>query len=293
MLIDFSLSALTSAGGETLSFPEIGVTCIVGGNNVWKSRLLRDINAFLENENAPIVTFTDLQTRKPPIGAEIGAHFLDVAAMVANQPPIQVPQYVPATSGGTQLTLDMFVANYNANAVGLRAAKSFFVWHASAGSLAGAASGSIGHTGMHGTNHPLARVFRDGSIEKALSDLAEESFGLPLILDRLNMEVRLRVGQVTVPTPPLDQPRLAYTDAVRVLPILDEQGDGTKSFMGLVLNVLCGSTRVLLIDEPESFLHPAQARTLGRWLGQQATKRGLQILLSTHDRDFVVGLLDA
>lgn len=292
-MIQFQLDALTSSGCETLSFPEAGVTCIVGGNNVGKSRLLRDINAFLENDRAAVVTFSDLQTLKPSVDAEIAEAFFSVGATEANQPVSQLQQYLPISNGGTALTVEAFVANYNSLGPGLRSAKSFFVWHASAGSLVNAASAGIGHSGMQGTNQPLALVFRDGTIEKALSDLAQESFGLPLTLDRLNMDVRLRVGKVAVPVPALDAPTREYTDAVRELPSLEEQGDGIKSFMGLVLNVLCGTPCVLLIDEPESFLHPAQARALGRWLGKAAVERQLQVIVSTHDRDFVVGLLDS
>jgi hypothetical protein len=49
----------------------------------------------------------------------------------------------------------------------------------------------------------------------------------------------------------------------------------------------------MLIDEPESFLHPGQARALGRWLGRMASESNKQVILATHDRDIVVGLLDS
>ena len=208
-MIEFRLKSLTSSGGETLDFPNAGVTCIVGGNNVGKSRLLRDIDAFIENEQASVVTLSSLEAHKPSVDIEAVETFFSIGATKVPLAVNQLPQYLPITSGGTALTTEMFLANYNGPGPTLRAAKSFFVWHASAGSLANAASGGIGHTGMQGTNQPLALVFRDGAIEQALSDLAEESFGLPLILDRLNMDVRLRVGTVHVSVPPLMLQRLS------------------------------------------------------------------------------------
>jgi len=37
--INFRLESLTASGGETVHLPEAGITCIVGGKNVGKSRL--------------------------------------------------------------------------------------------------------------------------------------------------------------------------------------------------------------------------------------------------------------
>ena len=132
-----------------------------------------------------------------------------------------------------------------------------------------------------------------GELEEELSTLAFEAFGISLTLDRVNTEVRLRVGQVVgIPVPPISHPTLAYADAVASLAALENQGDGIKSFLGLALTVLSTNVDLICVDEPEAFLHPAQARTLGRWLSRQATLRNIQILVATHDRDFVLGLLE-
>ncbi|SDP33179.1 AAA domain-containing protein, putative AbiEii toxin, Type IV TA system [Arthrobacter sp. ok909] len=106
------------------------------------------------------------------------------------------------------------------------------------------------------------------------------------------MDVRLRMGKVDVPIPLFSNPTTEYADAVAALPSLEDQGDGVKSFLGLALAVVTGHSQMLLIDEPEAFLHPGQARALGRWLGVQAKKRNIQVIVSTHNRDFVLGLLD-
>ncbi|WP_396327866.1 ATP-dependent nuclease [Jatrophihabitans lederbergiae] len=74
--------------------------------------------------------------------------------------------------------------------------------------------------------------------------------------------------------------------------MLSEQGDGVKNYLGMVLHLMTSRASVTVIDEPEAFLHPAQARSLGRHLGAQARSRRLQLLTATHDRDFVLGLLE-
>ncbi len=55
--------------------------------------------------------------------------------------------------------------------------------------------------------------------------------------------------------------------------------------------MLTFSHRLLLLDEPEAFLHPAQARALGRWLANRAKTTPTQIILATHNADFLWGIV--
>jgi hypothetical protein len=114
-----------------------------------------------------------------------------------------------------------------------------------------------------------------------------------LALDRINGNLALRVGKVDVPVPKLDSPTVEYADALAALPLVEEQGDGFKSFIGIALHVLAGEQPIVLIDEPEAFLHPGQCRALGRWLAERARDTNRQILIATHDRDIILGLLQA
>lgn len=74
---------------------------------------------------------------------------------------------------------------------------------------------------------------------------------------------------------------------------LDEQGDGFRSFAGVLLSILLSKGRVLLIDEPEAFLHPAQARRLGYWVSEYAREAGSQIVVATHNAHFLRGVLSS
>jgi len=77
------------------------------------------------------------------------------------------------------------------------------------------------------------------------------------------------------------------------LPQLSEQGDGMRSFVGLLLPLLTAKYPIVVIDEPEAFLHPPQAAEMGRILGTLASENKVQIILATHDRNILRGLLDA
>lgn len=82
-----------------------------------------------------------------------------------------------------------------------------------------------------------------------------------------------------------------YLDGLEKLPRLEQEGDGIKSFVGCLLGVLCGAHKVLMVDEPEAFLHPPQARKLGRLLAETASERKRQVIAATHSPDVVIGAL--
>ncbi len=57
-------------------------------------------------------------------------------------------------------------------------------------------------------------------------------------------------------------------------------------------NAFISNHSILFIDEPEAFLHPPQAKLLGKMLAKDLpTER--QLFLATHSEDFLIGLLDA
>jgi hypothetical protein len=62
-----------------------------------------------------------------------------------------------------------------------------------------------------------------------------------------------------------------------------------RSFIGLLLTLAATDYPLVLIDEPEAFLHPPQAREMGRQLAKPTSQ---QRFIATHDSDVLLGLLD-
>lgn len=58
------------------------------------------------------------------------------------------------------------------------------------------------------------------------------------------------------------------------------------------MHVMLGRNFISLVDEPEAFLHPPQARLLGRLLGAERADY-LQLFVATHSADFLRGALDS
>ncbi len=65
-----------------------------------------------------------------------------------------------------------------------------------------------------------------------------------------------------------------------------------RAFVGILLHAFLVEHSCVLIDEPEAFLHPPQARLLARFLVEQELA-SRQIFLATHSGDILRGILDA
>jgi AAA domain, putative AbiEii toxin, Type IV TA system len=134
---------------------------------------------------------------------------------------------------------------------------------------------------------------RDDALELDLSKKFKKAFGVDLIVHRnAGAQVPLHVGIRPFPELGEDRVSLSYVVKVEALPQLQTQGDGMRSFAGVLLASSVGRESILLIDEPEAFLHPPQAKLLGATLVEE---RGdaRQLFIATHSTDVLRGVLDA
>ena len=84
---------------------------------------------------------------------------------------------------------------------------------------------------------------------------------------------------------------LEFGEILDQYPQVHEQGDGIKSFTGILLYMVLDHYCTYLIDEPESFLHPPQAKKMGEVIGQTLAHRQ-QAFISTHSEELIKGLLE-
>lgn len=83
----------------------------------------------------------------------------------------------------------------------------------------------------------------------------------------------------------------AYADVLDTYKQVQNQGDGIKSFTGILLYLMIDYYCTFLIDEPESFLHPPQANIMGKIIGK-TLRHNQQAFISTHSEELIKGLLD-
>ncbi|MEF2975783.1 AAA family ATPase, partial [Subtercola sp. YIM 133946] len=140
---------------------------------------------------------------------------------------------------------------------------------------------------------PLQILSANKSIERELDDLVRGAFGSGIVLNRFaGPQLRLHVGRMTsrVTGSP---PSVEYLEEMARLPTMDLQGDGIRAFVGIVLAVLTSPYSVIMIDEPEAFLHPPQARLLGSFIESHARRTKTRIVIATHSEDILGGIIDS
>lgn len=74
---------------------------------------------------------------------------------------------------------------------------------------------------------------------------------------------------------------------------IDQTSDGVKAFTGIIVELIAGDPRVLLIDEPEAFLHPSLASKLGLEISRAAVQSDKRVFASTHSPAFVMGCIQS
>lgn len=140
---------------------------------------------------------------------------------------------------------------------------------------------------------PAQRLSVDDKLEKKISELFHEAFNAYLILNiRGGSVIPIHVGLPPKMDVGENRGSTSYLEKLRQLPLLEAQGDGMRSFAGILFDVFTTIKTVTMIDEPEAFLHPPQARLLGRMLVKNKPNER-QLFISTHSEDFLKGLLDA
>ncbi|QCH22788.1 hypothetical protein DSM43276_01034 [Mycobacteroides salmoniphilum] len=139
-------------------------------------------------------------------------------------------------------------------------------------------------------NNMLQMLYRKKEIQAALNDVFFSTFNHHITFDYSGLaKLYLRVSQTELILPESAEdanPLLAQ------VPQLDVQGDGMRSFTAVVLSILLTENRIVLLDEPDAFLHPEQARRLGRWIADRASG-DQQIVIATHNAHFLQGMVSS
>lgn len=82
-----------------------------------------------------------------------------------------------------------------------------------------------------------------------------------------------------------------WKNRMKKLECLHDQGDGVRSAVAILASLVVSDHSLFLIDEPETFLHPPQAKMIGKSIVDMS--RGKQCFIATHNIDFIKGVLEA
>lgn len=136
------------------------------------------------------------------------------------------------------------------------------------------------------------KLFTNDARRLRLRNLVHEATGQYLVLDITEGKtLQVRFSDHA----PEDERSLsdANLDFMRRARPLASVSDGVKAYSGILLQMLAGNPGVVFIDEPEAFLHPALARSLGTESSNAAVKERKVVFASTHSPQFVMGAIES
>ncbi|PYP85547.1 MAG: ATPase [Candidatus Angelobacter sp. Gp1-AA117] len=141
----------------------------------------------------------------------------------------------------------------------------------------------------------LQVLFRDDGKREQVRRIVHEAFGLYFVIDPTKLGTfRIRLSCRA----PLDdrEERGIHGAAVKfhadALPI-ESASDGIKAFIGIITEIIAGDPSVVLIDEPEAFLHPSLAFQLGKEVSRISSASGKSLFVATHSANFVMGCIQS
>lgn len=282
------INSIRFSDGNILSFDSNQITVFVGPNNSGKSATLKELNILIRQKNREGKVVKDLELTKTGDISDL----LDFVKEFSIEEFSNNPE--PTYKGYKYSLYKGHISGYWNQSKGLSELHPVFINLLSTEERLKIANppNNISLT-KDAVNHPIHFMQKDDTIELKFSSYFQQAFNEELIVHRnAGNNVPLYVGKRPVPRNGEDRVSVGYLNELEKLPLLHEQGDGMRSFVGVLLSAFISNHNVLLIDEPEAFLHPPQARLLGKMLAKDLpTDR--QLFLATHSGDFLKGLLEA
>ncbi len=278
---------VTFSDGETLTLDENDIIVFVGPNNAGKSAALRELYGWVERSSPGLViknaTITKtgtqedlreyLEANAQKSGSTANLHYGGIGYNIhhANLEYFDRPadRHPVAPFFARQLATESRIKDSNP-APGIRLFQD-------------------------PPTHPIHLLLMDQSLSDDISGKFKHVFGKDLTPFRAGgNEFPLYVGEKPILPPGKDE---LSKEFVRKLltsnDLLHEQGDGMRSFAAVVLHILAARTHsIQLLDEPEAFLHPPQARLIGRYIAENNNLGFSQLFLATHSTDVLEGLIE-
>lgn len=139
-------------------------------------------------------------------------------------------------------------------------------------------------------SNELQALYVDTQSKQMLADEARAVFGKAIWVDNTRgNQLCLRVSDG--PEMPSAEDRLE-PEKMRQYRVIEDEGDGFKSYMAICLTLLLGRRPVVLIDEPEMCLHPPQAYALGRFIGRHGVPTERTTFVATHSSHVLRGIIE-
>jgi energy-coupling factor transporter ATP-binding protein EcfA2 len=303
--MSFRLKTLSFKASSQLSKEVSPVTVIVGPNNSGKSMALREIMIWAQGDDRERNVIDEIDVEWPP----------DVATALSELEPFETAPAPGEQQPPNSILLSTFRVDGNqerrwvdkVNLAHQLAGVTDKAW-IRATVLQGFTVRLDGRSRFElmqprafqdlqeSPQHHLAALFQSDDLRGRVREMIEKAFpGRYFVIDPTqgsNFRVRMSAR------PPKDTAEERNWDERAVkfhgeAELIEELSDGLVSFAGLVAAAISLPHRILLVDEPEAFLHPPLARQLGSNLASLTKERDASLVAATHSAEFLMGCISS
>ena len=280
------ISKITFNNGQEFEISKNDIVVFVGPNNAGKSQSLKDIYS-LAGKKSPRTVITDIGISKYQTSLTSLLNSISNGTNNGDHINYQVL--------GNSINLYDFSEKRFREAKAYEGFRNLFVLNLDTKSRLSICDPPQNINRNAPKTNPIHYAAFGRDYRKWLSDSFKKAFGIELTPNtQFGASIPLCMGAPVKFTGDFgdEQDRQEeYAAILETYKQVQEQGDGIKSFTGILLYLMLDYYCTYLIDEPESFLHPPQAKIMGEIIGE-TLKDDQQAFISTHSEDILKGLLE-
>ena len=267
------------------------INVFVGANNCGKTQLLKDMLAYMTGSRTEPVLLTDLDLPYPSTWEElIAAYPMNIVDTNGGLQQLRhISPTLNAQPAGPQTfnllnTLKQQLRNTDKREFRQSTGQGMVTFLNTDNRLSLTQKCTVQNLQTVGPKNVLEALYHaDIAAPNRIRELVKSTFNTDIYLITPIQELfSSELEMIFLPFP--KNSRVAYSQVSRY-PILDNQGDGLRSYVGMISALMSLSKPIILLDEPEAFLHPPQAMQLGMSIAN-LVKDSQQIFISTHSLIF-------
>lgn len=280
-----SFESVTFSNGDILKFEEDEIVVFVGPNNAGKSAALREMQNLVA-QNAVQTVLKDAIFRRSGTQEDFRRYLEKFALRVG---AFGQHQYAGIGYSIHHTHLSYFDQPQNRSPV----AAFFCTRLATETRITSSNPANAIALYQEPPSHPIHMLLMDNVLASKISSLFRHAFGADLIPFRAGGgSFPLYVGEKPALASEEDELSRSFVEKLRASAVpLEQQGDGMRSFVSVLLYVLAADNHsIQFLDEPEAFLHPPQARLIGEFIARERRSKS-QLFIATHSTDVLDGLI--
>ena len=268
--------------GTSITLTPKSIVVFTGPNNCGKSQVLKDIDGYFDKTTSLPQVVVKSVTAK--FLGDLDDDYIDKHFYLDTK-----GRYTPRESNGQAFAKQDIRSLWRQKSLSMHLNRLFIKFIDTEKRLT--TSKTLANTSGYQAN-PIYKISRDVSLANLLSKFFRQAFANDLSANRIEFSnISLHIGNAPDRKTFTMENEDEYYKLIAEMPLLDIPGDGMRSFASILLDIFVSKYNVIMIDEPEAFLHPPQSRLLGRILTNQ-NKDNQQLFISTHSNDFLQGLID-